>query len=420
MNQQMHLLSPYRVLDLADYKGALCGSILASMGADVIKVEPLAGCSTRQQTPFIDDKPGAENSLVHWELNQGKRSVTLALDTDQGAKIFKQLLLSADFLIESFKPGTLQELGFGYEEVRRIAPSLIYVSISPYGHGGPRSQWEASDINIQAMGGHMYLSGDIDCPPVRVGVDASYLHGASEAASAAMVALHHRRRTGHGQHVDISMQQCIIWTLLNTTMTWQMVKRQEMRGGAVRKERGNTVYTRMIWPCKDGEVLFIPIGGGGGEARSKSYTRFVDWMKQEGFYDEALTARDWNNKEMYSFTQSEYDKAADVICAFLKTKTVSVLYERAVAERFLLAPINSVETLLRDPQLIDREFFRKTQIPGAGREFRRAGAFARFSQTPLISDAPAPRLGAHTEQILSELGYQSEQAVAALRASNVI
>jgi len=420
MKNNPQLLSPYRVLDLADEKGALCGAVLASMGADVIKVEPPCGCATRRKPPFHEDQPNMESSLVHWALNKNKRSLTLALETADGREIFEKLLRSADFLIESFKPGYLEKLGFGYEDVRRIAPSLIYVSITPYGHGGPRSEWEAVDINLQAMGGHMYLSGDVDRAPVRVGLDASYLHGGTEGAAGAMVALNHRRRTGRGQHVDVSMQQCIIWTLLNTTMTWQMVQRQEMRGGAVRKERGNTVYTRVIWPCRDGMVLFIPIGGGGGKARSNSYLRFVDWMRQDGYFADCLILRDWNNKEMYSFSQSEYDAVSDQIGEFLKTKTVSELYERAVADRFLLAPISTVENLLSSPQLEERKFFAEAVGLELGQAIKYPGPFAKFSKTPLAEARRAPLLGEDTDRILFELGYDSCETIDALRASGAV
>jgi len=413
------LLSPYRVIDLCDARGALCGGILASMGADVIRVEPPGGCPSRQLAPFYGDVPDPEGSLVWWALGKNKRSLTLDLEATEGRAVFHKLLQTADFITESFEPGYLDGLGLGYTQLRQAKPSIVYVSITPYGQTGPHSRWAASDINIQAMGGHMYLTGDIERAPVRVGLPATYWHGGSEGAAGAMAAHHHRRRTGQGQHVDVSMQQCVIWTLLNTTMTWQMVRRQEMRGGTVRKERGNTVYTRIVWPCRDGLVQFIPIGGGGGESRSKAYLRFVDWAKSEGFETGLMTAKDWNNVDMYNFSQAEFDAAAEQIGAFLKTKTIDELYAKAVEHRILLAPIGSIEDLLQSPQLKARQFFVEVEHPELGRSFAYPGAFAIFSETPLEPPRRAPRLGEHTGQILGELGYGKDDLVA-LRERQII
>jgi crotonobetainyl-CoA:carnitine CoA-transferase CaiB-like acyl-CoA transferase len=266
----------------------------------------------------------------------------------------------------------------------------------------------------------MYLNGEPDRSPVRLGVSASYWHGGAEAAQAALIANHYRRRTGRGQRVDVSLQQCHIWTLLNTTMTWQLVKRQEIRGGARRKERGNNYYSRHLWPCKDGAVHFIPIGGGGGKSRQLSYARLMELMKSEGYYDDFLTARDWNGRDTYVFTQEEYDRVAERIATFLMTKTVAELYELAIREGFLLAPLCTVKDLLESRQLIDRTFFVDVEHPELGTSFTYAGAFAKFSRTPLADPRPAPRLGEHNGDILSgELGFTLHQ-LSVLRAAGAV
>jgi benzylsuccinate CoA-transferase BbsE subunit len=243
------LLAPYRVLDLSDERGALCGRILASMGADVIKVEPPGGAPLRGRGPFYRDEPGLENSLAWWALEANKRSLTLDIEHQRGRELLFRLAETADFFIESFAPGYLAASGLGYPELHARCPALVYVSITPFGQTGPRANWAASDITIQATSGHMYLNGEPDRSPVRLGVSAAYWHGGAEGAQAAMIAHHARRRTGRGQHVDVSMQQAHIWTLLNTTMTWQLAKRQEIRGGSRRKERGHDYYSRHIWEC---------------------------------------------------------------------------------------------------------------------------------------------------------------------------
>jgi len=414
------LLGPYRVLDLAGEEGALCGRIMAAMGAEVIRIEPPGGCAMRQKPPFYRDTPDIEGSLAWWALAAGKRGITLNIETPRGRALLLDLVKSADFLVESFRPGYLDALGLGYEALRSINPSLIFISITPYGQSGPHSQWAAADLNIQGMGTHMALTGDADRSPLRVGVDAAYWHGGSEAVEAALIAHHHRRGTGRGQHVDVSMQQCIIWCLLNTTMTWQLTGREEMRGGALKKERGNPVFTRSVWPCKDGLVQFIPIGGGGGKSRSDSYHRFMDWMKEEGFFEDFLTARDWNHRDMYSYTQQEYDQVAQRIGAFLMTRTIDELYARSVRERLLLAPIATVKDMLASPQLRERGFFVEVEHPRLGQTFRYPGAFARFSRTPLLPPAPAPQLGEHNTEVYRELLGCDDVQLHALRSAGVI
>ena len=418
-NQDNTLLGPYRVLDLTNEKGGPCGSVLGSMGADVIQIEPPEGSPIRRLPPYYQDNPTIESSLAWWALGANKRSLTLDLDTEGAREVLHKLIQTADFLIESFPPGHLAERGFGWEDMHAAKPSLVYVSITPYGQTGPHSQWAASDINVQAMGGHMYLSGDIERSPIRVGTNAAYWHGGLEAVSGAMIAHHYRRRTGQGQHVDVSMQQCLIWTLLNTTMTWQLLQRQEMRGGAVRKERSNPVYTRLVWECKDGLVLFAPIGGGGGRARAKSYNRFIEWMRTEGHCADILTAKDWNGSDMYNFSQDEYNSVTDYLAKFLKTKTVDELYRRALQEAILLAPINTTKNLANSTQLRDREYYTDVYHPELGRSVEYPGAFAKFSGTPVNKKTRAPFLGEHSQQILAQLGYGAEQ-INTMRAHGVI
>jgi crotonobetainyl-CoA:carnitine CoA-transferase CaiB-like acyl-CoA transferase len=411
MTHETTLLSPYRVLDFCDVRGALCGTILASMGAEVICIEPPEGNPIRSIPPYYKDRPGPEQSLVWWALGRGKKSVTLDLESTAGRDKFLKLLEKTDFVVESFDPGYMDRLGLGYADLRKIKPSIIFISITAYGQTGPHAGWAASDINVQGMGGHMYLSGDIDRAPVRVGMPAAYWHGGAEGAAGAMIAHHHRRRTGDGQHVDISMQECVMWTLLNTTMTWQMVSRQEMRGGAIRKERGNTSFTRVIWPCKDGVVQAAPIGGGGGTARVRAFKALVEWMRTEGFYDDCLVAKDWNDKDMQNFTQEEYDAAANQVIAFLKTKTMEELYAKSVSDRLLIAPIASVADLLASPQLEDRKFFVDVDYPAIGQSFKHPGGFARFSGTSLIVDRRAPMLGEHNDEAVAALAVGVEASV---------
>ena len=413
------LLGPYRVLDLSDERGTLCGQILAAMGADVIKVEPPGGAPARGRAPFYRDTPGPENSLAWWALEANKRSLTLNLEDERGRVLLLRLVETADFLIESFEPGYAASLGLGYDDLHAVNPTLVYVSITPFGQTGPHAAWAATDLTIQAMSGHMYLNGEPDRSPVRLGVSAAYWHGGAEGAQAAMVAHHARRRSGRGQHVDVSMQQAHIWTLLNTTMTWQMAHRQEVRGGSRRKERGHNYYSRHIWSCKDGAVHFVPIAGGGGKSRQHSYAQLMELMKADGFYEPFLDVKDWNGKDMFGISQEEYDAIAERIAAYFMTKTVAELYDLAVTKRLLLAPLASTKDLVESRQLQDREFFIDVAHPRLQQTFSYPGPFANFSATPLVKRQPAPQVGEHTAAILGELGVSTHE-FDVLRADGIV
>ena len=205
-------LSPYRVLDLTDERGILCGKILADLGADVVQVEPPGGSAARNIGPFYHDEVPPEKSLFWWAYAANKRGITLNLHTADGAELLKGLVKDAHFLIESFPPGYLEGLGLSYEELRAISPGLVMVSITPFGQDGPYAGYKAPDIVGMAMGGLMYLTGDPDRAPVRVGFPQFHLHGSAAAAAGAMIAHTHRALTGEGQHVDVSCQQAVAKT----------------------------------------------------------------------------------------------------------------------------------------------------------------------------------------------------------------
>src|SRR5271156_947248 len=197
-------LARYRVLDLTDERGLLCGQLLADLGADTIVVEPPGGSSVRRLAPFYQDRRDPDGSLYWWAYNRNKRAITLDFTAPEGRALLLQMVAGADFLIESAAPGHMTGLGLGFDDLARINPRLVYVSISPFGGSGPKAGWAASDLTVMAAGGPLALTGDDDRPPLRVSVPQAYLHAAADGALGAMLAHFHRVRSGHGQHVDVS------------------------------------------------------------------------------------------------------------------------------------------------------------------------------------------------------------------------
>jgi benzylsuccinate CoA-transferase BbsE subunit len=207
-------LSPYRVLDLTNEQGYFCGKILADLGADVIKVEPPEGDPGRKIGPFFKDIPDKEKSLFFLAFNTNKRSITLNIQTHDGQEIFKRLVKTSDFVIESFAPGFMDKLGLNYSALKEINSRMIMVSITPFGQTGPRKDWKGSDIVEIAMGGLSHITGSPDRPPVRVGIDQAHVVAGTQAAMGAMIAHYHREATGKGQYVDTSIQESVVLSAL--------------------------------------------------------------------------------------------------------------------------------------------------------------------------------------------------------------
>ena len=293
------LLGPYRVLDLTDEKGELAGRILADLGADVIKIEPPSGDPSRWRPPFVDDRPDPEASLPWLASNLNKRGITLDLEREAGQTQFRRLVRTADFVLESFRPGYLDALDLGYRALAEINPRVILTSITPFGQSGPYSQFPATDLTLQALGGFLYVNGDADRPPVRISADLAYRHGAGQGAAGSLVAHYRRQLTGRGQHVDVSIQDYIAWTPLNVTFAAQVLHANTMRQAVGFRAHTEGVKFRFTWRCKDGRVAFRPLVTGGGKAQ---YAALVAWMTDEGFGDPILTARDWAGEDNRAVT----------------------------------------------------------------------------------------------------------------------
>jgi len=250
------LLSGYRVLDLCNEKGALCGKILGDMGADVIRIESPGGDSSRNLGPFYGDTPHGEKSLFWFAFNNNKRGITLNIETVEGKEIFLKLVKTADVVLESFDPGYLEKIELGYEDLKAINPGIILTSVTAFGQTGPYKDYKGPDIVVWAMGGLMNLCGDPDRPPLQVSLPQSYIAASTYAAEGTMVALYERGRSGLGQHVDVSAQATITWLISELIPFWTFQGQEiERAGGAMTRTGGLKVPT--IIPCKDGYVGYL-------------------------------------------------------------------------------------------------------------------------------------------------------------------
>ena len=404
-------LGPYRALDLTEGGFNWCGKALADLGADVIKVEPTGGSPTRHLGPFYQDHPDPERSLYWYAYCLNKRGVTLDLESHRGRELFKQLVISADFVLESFAPGYLDSLGLGYEDLSKIKPGLVMTSMTPYGQTGPYAHYKATDIVAWAMGGMQYISGDEDRSPVRVSFPQAELHAGARGAAGSMVAFWHRQMTGEGQHVDVSMQASVVWTTMNTPPFPKLHKTNVERAGSFRM--AGPVARRAVWRCKDG---YVSANAGGGVLGGRSMAGIVRWMDQEGMAPDFMKETNWVAWDVNGLVAKgeegirEIEEVQVRVAGFFATKTKAELYERAITDRVLLAPCNTVQDVCDSPQLKARDFWIEVYHPELAARLTYLGPYIKLSETPIEVRRRAPLIGEHNEEIyVGELGLDKAQ-----------
>ncbi|HLZ70383.1 MAG TPA: CoA transferase, partial [Dehalococcoidia bacterium] len=420
------MLEPYRVLDLTDERGMLCGQMLADLGADVIAIEPPDGSPARRIGPFAGDSGAAEDSLFWRAYARNKRGITLDLAHAAGQQRLRELVRGADFLIESFAPGYLDGLGLGYTALAAINPRLVMVSITPFGQMGPKAGWAATDLTAYAASGALLLTGDDDRAPVRCTVPQAFLHAGAEAAVNALIAHAARERDGAGQHVDVSAQTAAAMATMSMILQEGWGEKPVLRvGGGVKL---GPVLLRFIFPCKDGyaSITFLFGTAFGGFTR-----RLMEWVYEEGFIDETTRDKDWWNLAVQLVggqePMSELERCQQALGRFALAHTKAELFAGGMQRKLLIVPVSTTADVVHSEQLAARGYWtpaagnrepgtgNRTNAPlsiaplsipwrGAGGEATPEaavypGPFAKFSATPIRYHRPAPTLGQHNAEI---------------------
>jgi len=403
------MLSPYRALDLTDEKGFICGKTLAELGADVIKIEPPGGDPTRNRAPFYHDTPDPEKSLYWFAYNAGKKGITLNLETADGRAVLKRLVATADFVIESFTPGYLDSLGLGYTFLSQINTGIVLTSIAPFGQSGPYRDFKTSDLVSMSLGGYVYLTGEPDRPPVRIGFPQAYLHAGLVAATGAMIAHYARQVTGQGQWVDVSIQEACAWIPLDSYNFWEFSGLLEQRHGTVRLRPETGVRLRRIWQCKDGYVDFELYGG----ALARAFTiPLMAWMEEEGMAPDFVRGRDWARFDYSAATGEEVDRISEAVARFFLTHTKAELWEGGIKRRCVVYPVASPREVAESAQLAARgEYWVRVEHPEFGDTIAYPGPCFRASQSPPVRLRRAPLIGEHNIEVYTELGFSGEDIV---------
>jgi benzylsuccinate CoA-transferase BbsE subunit len=399
----MTLLSGIRVLDLTTARGELAGRMLADLGAEVLKVEPPEGAAARRLAPF-DERPGRDKGSLFWAaLGLGKRSAVLDLEDARDREVVCELARRADILLESFDPGVTTTLGLDYATLSKLNPRLVYVSITPYGQGGPKSRWPATDLTLEAAGGRVSLQGDVDRPPLPVGYPQASFHAAGRAAADAIIALNERELSGRGQYLDTSMQESVVVTLMNGPGYPPNVGTDPPGSGDDRAStppRGGAPF-QGVSACADGYVVVTLT------ARPQmlaAVTRSVlPALHDEDALPESLAAYDWQAWEQArredNLSDAQVEAAAEAIRAFFRSRTKLELMRWAWQADVHLGPVNNTKDLIENPHFAERGFWQ--DVSG----MTHPGLPVRSSRVPLTLGRTAPALGA--DQRLIEEWLQS-------------
>ncbi len=380
-------LSGYRVLDLTDERGMLCSRYLADMGAEVIRVE----------------KPGEvfPGGNFYWE-NLGKRAITLNIDFKPGQEIFRRLVETADVLVESRPLGYLEALGLGYHRLSQINPRLVMASITDFGQGGPYRDYKSCDIVASALGGQMYVCGEAESPPLKFFGNQSYYLASIFAAIGVLLALWSRHTSGRGQHIDISLQECVAATLDHVLVRY-------FYQGVVAKRQGGLYWSNAfrISTCKDGYILL---------SLFQQWPTLVEWLAAEGMAED-LTDEKWLDR---GYRLQHLDHVIEVLERWTKSHTVAGLVEKGQLMRFPWAEVASISGLMASHQLRERDFWVEVRHPETGEKYKFPAAPAKLSRSPWQVGSKLPKAGEHNRDIYhGELGL-SEEEIETLARKGVI
>ena len=385
-------------LDLCTEVGALCGKMLAQLGIEVVKVEPPGGDTERN---YDSAEPAVD--LTWLALNTGKKSVTIDLTNERGRDLFLRLVDQASFIIESFPPGYLNQIGLGYDVLSKRNPRLIVTSISPFGASGPYAAFKSTDLTLLAMGGLMNQNGESDRPPLRFSVPQTGALAGAQAAAATLIAHESRAVTGTGQHIDLSVQESILAADYMEQQIWDILRENPKRMGSFQDRAG--IAMRLIFPCTDGFVSWRLMFGAHGYMTGA----VVGWMTEEG-ESCGLEDVDWESLDIRTLSQPDIERFENAIGAFFARRTKRILYSGSIERGIVLFPLSNPSDLFADDQLAFRKFWLKVNQPLIDRD-------VDVPDLPFLIDgaryasavAGAPAVGEHNREIFNDVGLLADE-----------
>jgi crotonobetainyl-CoA:carnitine CoA-transferase CaiB-like acyl-CoA transferase len=390
----MKPLAGLKVLELARIlAGPWVGQMLADLGADVVKVErPGAGDDTRGWgPPFIEGAEGEDLSAAYFHsCNRGKRSIAADFETSEGQELVRKLASQADVVIENFKVGGLKKYGLDYDSLKTVNPRLVYCSITGFGQNGPYASRAGYDFMIQGMGGIMDLTGDPDGEPQKIGVAYVDIFTGVYSVVGILAALRQRDATGEGAHLDMALLDVQTSVLANQAMNY-------LASGKSPRRMGNAhpnIVPYQVFPVADGHVI-VAVGNDGQFARFVSVLGRPELAQDERFRTNA--GRVGHRAEL-----------VPILTEFTLKTTRDALLEALEKQGVPAGPINTVADVFADPQVIARGM--RIDLPSSA---AKGGAIPSvrspiiMNGEPMAAERPSPRLGEHTDEVLSDPSWMA-------------
>ncbi len=378
----MGALSGIQVLDFTRVvAGPYCTMLLGDLGAEIVKVEqPGQGDDTRSWgPPFIKGE-----SAYFLGINRNKKSVCLDLHNEHDLKIAHQLMQQSDIVIENFRSGVMERFGLGYEDWHQHHPGLIYCAISGYGRTGPYKDRAGYDVMVSAMGGLMSITGTPEGAPVKTGVALTDVIAGLNAFSAILAALYHRERTGQGQRIDVSLLSAELASLINAASNYLVA-------GEIPEPQGSAHSSIVPYQAFQASNGYIMIGA----ANDKLFRLLCP----------ALGHPEWATDARYLTNASRVQNRAELLAqieAIIQTDTVQAWETRLVAVGVAVAPVNRMDQVFQDPQVISSQQVVTIAHPGVG-DVKMVGPAVTYSLTPAQVTTPPPQLGEHSAEIIKAL-----------------
>jgi crotonobetainyl-CoA:carnitine CoA-transferase CaiB-like acyl-CoA transferase len=411
-------LGEFLVLETGDERGEFAGLLLAGLGAEVIRVEPPAGASSRRLGPFAGDKPEPERSLHFWRYNLNKKSVTLDVDSPAAAPVFARLAARADVILDSGEADAVERRLGEYRKLCAANPRLIVCTITPFGLDGPYRDLRMTDLTQMAMGGIMAVcgyepgaDGRYDTPPIAPAAWHAYHLGSEYAAVAITAALNFRELTGEGQEIDVSIHEaintCTEFTMPSYIYSGVVVKRQTARHASA------SISPPWLRRAADGVYLNAIIAP--TEREFRAFVRLLDEcgvahnLNSEAFSDASKRGKREKQREIFA-----------TLDRLVASRPAEEIFRRAQALGLAWAPVRRPEENLHDEHFRRRGSFAAVAHPELGRELFYPASVATDGAHPHFGyHRRAPRLGEHTDEILGRAGYARAE-IAALRAGKII
>ena len=393
-------LSDLRLIEMGTLlAGPFCGQLMGDFGAEVIKVEPPGKGDPMRE--WGQEK--AHGMSLWWPvIARNKKSVTLNLREKEGQEIARELVSKADFLLENFRPGTMQRWNLSYEELKKINPGLIMIRVSGYGQTGPYSKRAGFGAVGEAMGGLRYVCGDPSTPPSRMGISIGDSLAATFACIGALSALHHRERTGEGQVVDSAIYEAVL-NMMESLIT------EYDKGGYIRERQGSilpNVAPSNVYPTKDGKMILIAAN------QDTVFGRLAEAMGRPELAEEER----YKTHSARGANQVELD---DLVAAWTRTVNAQELEDMMDEYGIPSGKIYRAPDMLEDAHFKAREAIIKTQHPKFG-ELLMQNVAPKLSATPGSVRTAGPELGQHNGEIYQGLLNYDTKRMEALMSRGII